>query len=1135
MNNRNHIKALLSVAIAICAAWPSHAFNSSKYATTSALSSGKWVKIEVEKTGMHQITPEQLAEMGFTDPTKVRIYGHGGYLIPDLLDGSALDDLQPVPTGCYNGKVYFYAKGLVNMTLSQSTTPRYTRTINHYANKACYFVTEATSANTVKDYYTTAIWGTNMRESSLDYYYHESELMSYSNSGRDLYGESIASGAKFTVPLVAPTQGKALTLQCAIAAKASATTYFKCTLNSDEVPFSTTATKVSAPSGFNTYTLNSDYASLTPGSSLPEQSTLSVSFDDPSAIGTAYLDYFIVTYYHDNNLNGRTQMHMGFNDLGTYDRVSIYNDSEALEVWDVADRQTPLRVPLRTRTELVHNDELDLDIEQTIKEFTYGNTGRAEFIAFDPSEDLYSISSYQAVDNQNIHGAPTPDYVIICPATLHEQAERLAQLHREHDGMDVMVVDQDQVFNEFSSGTPDASAYRLMMKMFYDRNPEKIKYLLMFGGGYFDNRQLLRTKGENYLLTFQSPVSYNTILTYVSDDFFGTLTDNTGNSLLNETVVLGIGRLPVITTEEATNVVDKVESYINDTDFSNWRNKMLIMDEAGDEDIHMYQGARLEDLIESTHAKNIDVKRLHIEAYTLSNSQPAKGANNANASTLQFANFLKEGLLFATYMGHGGYASFSKSQMWTTSDVMSTQITRLPIMTVAACDIANYDSNIRGIGEYMVITPNHGAIALLTSTRTVEASENDELNRAFIKELFTLNEDTNTPRTLGQAYMLAKQSFGTTSSRNKLCYTLFADPAITPSLPKPYINITKVNDNDASQDIVLKPMTKVTIEGNVCTANGDIDNEFNGDATISLYDAQMFFKTTNYNSTPLDIFNNRQLLVETSAKVVNGAFNATIVVPKDCKADSTALIKIYARNEANDKLVNGTIANAKFANYDEDDQETIIDTQAPTINKMYINNEDLFANNINVASNFTLHINVTDDLAIGNQSMTIGKQTSLTLDGNTFYDEVRGFCNISNEGTSMDISMPITMISEGPHTLKFTVYDAAGNSASRSISFIVVESQTSSAITADRDIATDKVTFSYNHNFSSQPDVKIYVLNSRREVVWSQTTTSSSCEWNLTDNSGKRVPAGVYQYFATGTTNAQSSGTEIKQLVIVDE
>ena len=132
--------------------------------------------------------------------------------------------------------------------------------------------------------------------------------------------------------------------------------------------------------------------------------------------------------------------------------------------------------------------------------------GVVSLVAFDPAKTLYKIKEYEVLPNQNIHGIPTPDMVIICPTKLLAKAERLAQIHRDHDNYDVLVLNQKDIFNEFSSGTPDAMAYRLMLKMFYDRNPEKLKHLLLFGGGYFDNRQLSKQLGENYLLTDRKSV-----------------------------------------------------------------------------------------------------------------------------------------------------------------------------------------------------------------------------------------------------------------------------------------------------------------------------------------------------------------------------------------------------------------------------------------------------------------------------------------------------------------------------------------------------------------------------------------------------------------------------------------------------
>lgn len=95
------------------------------------------------------------------------------------------------------------------------------------------------------------------------------------------------------------------------------------------------------------------------------------------------------------------------------------------------------------------------------------------------------------VASSNLHGLEQRDMIIISAPSLVQQAERLAVAHREKDGLTVEVVTPEAIYNEFSSGTPDATAYRRLMKMFYDRssslgNPPK--YLLLFGDGIYDNR-----------------------------------------------------------------------------------------------------------------------------------------------------------------------------------------------------------------------------------------------------------------------------------------------------------------------------------------------------------------------------------------------------------------------------------------------------------------------------------------------------------------------------------------------------------------------------------------------------------------------------------------------------------------------
>ena len=146
-----------------------------------------------------------------------------------------------------------------------------------------------------------------------------------------------------------------------------------------------------------------------------------------------------------------------------------------------------------------------------------------EFHALPEPEYMYRIT------NQDHHADTVVDMVMIIPTSQKTlaQAEQLKAHHEQHDGLSVRIVPADELYNEYSSGTPDATAYRRYMKMMYDRatnDSEKPRYLLLFGDGGWDNRmKTAEWSGydtDDYLLCFESENSFSQVNCYVSDDFY---------------------------------------------------------------------------------------------------------------------------------------------------------------------------------------------------------------------------------------------------------------------------------------------------------------------------------------------------------------------------------------------------------------------------------------------------------------------------------------------------------------------------------------------------------------------------------------------------------------------------------------
>jgi hypothetical protein len=201
------------------------------------------------------------------------------------------------------------------------------------------------------------------------------------------------------------------------------------------------------------------------------------------------------------------------------------------------------------------------------------------------------------ITNQNHHAAEAADMVIVIPTTqtLLAQAERLKALHEEHDGLRVQIIPADELFNEFSSGTPDANAYRRYLKMLYDRaetEEDMPKFLLLLGDGAWDNRMLVsdwsNCSPDDFLLCYESDNSYSATHCYVSDDYFCMLDDEEGGRLVtSDKADVAVGRITARTAEEAEIAVDKIEGYMNNKEAGAWQNVVCFLGDDGNQNQHM--------------------------------------------------------------------------------------------------------------------------------------------------------------------------------------------------------------------------------------------------------------------------------------------------------------------------------------------------------------------------------------------------------------------------------------------------------------------------------------------------------------------------------------------------------------------
>ncbi len=1134
--------ACLALLALLCAS-PAGAFNTSIYATQSKLSTGKWVKISIPENGVYEITYTELREMGFTNPSKVHVYGRGGNRISEKLDGSATDDLSQVPILRTGNKICFYGNGPVAFTLSDySTNPHFTRVFNPYSQVGCYFLTEdAEPDRTPVEKVTSPVSEYVNNPLSLGYFFHEYELTSLTSTGKEMLGEDFSRQQVFVDYHLPHLADSSIVVHTAIAAYTTGSMFAGSVLHSggisDTTLYSQSSSRINQPTNYVYYNFASPYAKqklIKPAERGQYEPIITPSADGITA-SIARLDYFILTYKQENILADApdNQLLMGYGVTRGQDRFMLPNAPSSTIVWFINNTHNPMVIPT-----IPYNDEAGTGVS-----FFSTAVSRSIYVAFDPAKTLKKISGYKPVENQNLHAMQVPDFLIITTDAYLEQANRLADLHRAVDGIDVAVVTQDQVFNEFSSGTRDAMAYRLLCKMLYDRDNSKFKNLLLMGTGSFDNREIMGQHPDD-LLTYQSDNSNIENTSFTSDDFFGLLDDNSGTNIPNDKLRIGVGRITCADADEARSDVDKIVEYYANPDYGVWRNNTLVSSDSPDQGEYMFQGQGYQNQIEEDLHTGMHVSTVHNSMYPRSTLEPsfAVARKTATEAKRAMSNYLKSGAYFATYVGHAGPSSFTKqNRMWITGDVARTTYPHYPIFSTACCDVAHYDNDTRGIAELMFHKRDGGAIALLTSSRMVFASHNDRLNQYFINALFSYDRKGVMP-TLGEAYRDSKLGF-TSANVNKMSFFLLGDPAMKVNYPISRFNITSVNGTDmtGSQTAQITPLSRFEIKAQVVDEEGNIDTGFNGDATVSLYDKEKVFTTLSFFGLgDRDIYVDRPKLAEITGHVTNGMFTGTMIAPRvtleHLNDTLMMLIRVYAHKTGSDYMVNGFTKQVMMMPFNE--STAINDNEAPVITAMYMNDAATFADGSVVAPNSVLYISASDNEGISMQSNSVANTMKLQLDGGKqSYEDVVCYATADDGGKVVKIEFPVSNLTVGLHTLTYTVSDMLGNQASRTISFVVGQGSAADLV-ADKMPAfldsDNRISIDVKTELSVLPEMTVRITDALGRLVWMTNAGSFPVTWDMKDMNGNKVPAGLYRYFGTYNDGVNYGGTSIKNLVILE-
>ena len=991
------------------------------YAERSVLADGHWVKIRVSESGVCRMSFSELRSAGL-EPSQVRVFGYGGAQKEQDFSKPNIDDLPQVPVYVGEDYILFYVQGPISWTYNGS---RFAHTRNTYSDFAYYLLSDD-AGDMLLFPEAEAVSGSPTDVTYYSYYQVQDEdsvnlidRTGVSGGGRTFYGEQFAAGQTRTFTFSTPyANGDNSSVYIDMAANAATTSTVKAKLNN------TSSKSIYISSIPDHYTFGVAGTISMNGASEEQNQRVTIQFVNSNASALAWLNYIEITTPSELVMTGS---YMGIRSLVNRNttnpvRFLLRNTTASTQIWDVTDLAAIQRMP----TTMV-DDQLAWVGTQAdgVHEYIAVNTDGTKFVQAEVVGE---------VKNQNLHALSNIDYIIICPEGYEDVSEDLAKAHEAKQAITYAIVTDQQVYNEFSSGTPDATAYRWLMKMLYDRAKNGIgqqpRWLLLMGHGTFDNRKLLRNSGTSLLLTYQSKNSVNEIKAYATDDYFAYLDDNEGAIDTQGRMDIGVGRLPVESLDEARTTVDKLIQYIRNEQTGKWKNQLVYLADDGENGTHTETAEKSAELV---RIKNPDfiVHKIFLDAYPQEVNASGESYPLAKNRVL---NLLKNGVLFFNYSGHGGYNAITNESILNLKDIAGMTNKNQAFWLFATCNFAQCDAGKRSAAETAVLNPKGGAIGILAATRTVYASQNTNLNRSVCDTLFGHSDVFHYDMTLGEAISIGKNLLG--SDENKLAYVLLGDPCMRLNYPTDY-HVETLTEMDT-----LNALSVQHVEGRIIDEDLNTVSDFNGKVDITIYDKMQSIPTRDndnaggdprviaYNDYPNTIFSG-------ATDVKDGLFNYTFMVPKDIRYNFDNGRIVYYAVTADSLETAEAVGHFEQFIIGGTGSTVAIDTIGPEM-EIYLNSL-AFRNGDKTYATPRFFANLYDKNGINTAGAGIGHDLMLIIDDDPkmIYSLNEYFTAANNSYQAGQVSYLMEELANGPHSLTFRAWDLLNNSTTKSLNFIV--------------------------------------------------------------------------------------------------
>ncbi|CAM4148424.1 type IX secretion system sortase PorU [Flavobacterium weaverense] len=1122
--------------------------NTSNVISNSVLSSGNWYRFYVEKSGIYKISKNFLQQLGLdlnkVDPRKIKLFGNGGRMLPlsnsilypnDLVENAI--QISGESDGIFNNEDYilFYAEGVDTWNTESRTN------LNLYDKNSYYYLTvEGGDGKRIKPMVQPTGSSTLNLNTFDDYQFHEVDLVNIARLGRQWFGESFdvknEQEFEFSFPNVDPSVPVKIMLTAASASFTA--TNFEIVANGTALP--SLAFSAISPGSEIEFTTASLPANITFTGA--ETTKIKLKYNNNGVPGSkGFLDNIRLIAKRKLQGYGK-QFRFQHDQSAIINGIANYEISNAMgisQIWDI--------------TDLYNVGKIENANQNTVS--FKANLGELrKYIAIDENDYYTPLKENKSkIANQNLKGTlfknsqgqfKDIDYIIVTPDFLTSQAEKLAAFHRNRSNLNVKVIPLDLIYQEFSSGKQDIAAIRNCIKYVYENassTEKRVKYVNLFGDASYDFKN--RIPNNTNVVPIYHALNGNSSgeSSFASDDFFGLMDPAEGNIVsFFGGIDIAVGRMLVNNPKQADEMVNKVIEYHDLKSYGSWRNNFVLLSDDSDIAADASLQNRQNKLANKISAEKpfFNVQKIFLDSYT---QEASAGGNRYPKARTDFFNAFEKGALVFNYLGHGGEDGLSAERIWEKSDgqTLSNQY-KYPLFITITCEFSRFDNPFRPTaGEFTYWNPKGGAIAMITTIRSIGQSSAENFNDLLTKNL--LSYGSNQYTSIAEALRISKNS-NPNSATNVVFY--IGDPALVLALPKPKIKLTKINDVPVTQTTDnFKSLSKMKLTGEITDENDNPLTNYTGEIATTLFDKTILRAT--YNNDGYSPAMNFNVLGETTfrgnASVTNGQFEFSFVVPRDIRVPlANGRISFYAKKDNVLENETGYDSNILVGGINEN---AVADNISPRV-KLYMNDETFVSGGTTNESPFLVAI-LEDENGI-NTASGIGHDIVAILDGDVSNPFILNdyYQTKLDDFTNGTLRFPLRKLSAGLHIISFKAWDVYNNPVTAEIQFIVAgdDKLSLSNVLNYPNPFVNYTEFWFTHNRPYELlEVQVQVMTITGKVVWTKNQIISTegflsreLSWNGKDDFGDKIGKGVYIYKLTvKSTLTNLKSEKFEKLVIL--